>query len=507
MKKIYPKKIFSILFAILIIATLTIPVFATGNEWVMDESQVLSKETEDYIKTLNEQTFANYKNKPQLAIVVIDSVPTEYSMDEYKLRLFNKYGVGTKEENCGMLFVLAVKSREYGFEIGDGYKQGSLLRRDLSADFVTGEIRTALSSEKWDEAIMLITKHLEKIQTDEEAGVYAAKEVELAKQEAEMMAKLEKVGSVLFILAVSAAIIYAIVVITFKIGRYVLTVSGIRKSIESHPKQMALINADADTIGKITMENMKLHGCSASEANSMTLEAMYKTFVDEQLDILLDMTKSGKAKNNFTIYEKRLKHVNCIENFLIPEIKDVNYVVSVVDKEIKEEEAIQATNFEKIDEYIKKHAHLIPYGLVTLNELSFEIKKCCEKGILLENKTIKYLFDRELKEKAFKRDYDDFIKKNKDKIDKKYFDNKDFYNTVKRSSHYNDYNYHTSNNLIWMMLLLNHHMDDNRHAEQARIERQRQESFNHSNSFSSNSSFGTSFGGGFSSGGGFSGSF
>lgn len=503
------KKFLSVFLALMIVATIGIPVFATGNEWVMDESQVLSKETEDYIKALNEDVFATYKNKPQLAVVVIDYLPTEYTMDEYKLYLFNKYGIGTKEENCGLLFVLAIESREYGLEIGDGYESGSLLRKELSNDFITSETLESLRAGNWDDAIVQVIKHLEEIMANEEAGVYTAKEAEIAKQEAEMMAELKKIGSILFILAVSAAIICAIVFVSFKIGRYILTVSGIRKSIESHPEQMALIKATADTIGKTTMENMKHHGCSSSEANDMTMETIYKTFIDEQLDILLKMTESGKVKNNFTAYEKRLKHVNCIENFLIPEIKDINYIVSVVDKEIEEEEAIQAANFERIDEYIKKHTHLIPHGLVTLEELSFKIKRCCEKGILLEDKTIKYLFDRELKEKAFKRDYNDFIRKNKDKIDKKYFDNKDFYNAVRRSSHYNDYNYRTNNNLIWMMLLLNHHMDDNRHAEQIRIkkeEQRRQESFNSSDSFSSsNSSFGTSFGGGFSSGGGFSG--
>lgn len=501
------KKIFSILFAILIIATLTIPVFATGNEWVMDESQVLSKETEDYIKTLNEQTFANYKNKPQLAIVVIDSVPTEYSMNEYKLRLFNKYGVGTKEENCGMLFVLAVKSREYGFEIGDGYKQGSLLRRDLSADFVTGEIRAALSAEKWDEAIMLITKHLEKIQADEEAGVYAAKEVELAKEEEEMGAALAKIGSVLFLFLIAIVIIYAVVFISFKIIRYFMTVSKIKKFIAAHPKHIELINLDIETIGQKIMKNIKYFNCGPSQTDDVAMETLHRIYLDHYLDVLKDMVNSGKAINDFTVYEKRLNDVLCLENFINLTLKDIQDIIDSVDEEIEREKEIRKINHNKIYDYVLKHKNEIPKGLIQHETLIDELQKYCEKGVLLSDSTIEYIFDKELKEKAFERDYEAFIKENKGKIDSEYFDKKEFYDTVKHSSYYQDYNYRANNNLIWMMLLLNHHMEDNRRAEQARIERERQESFNHSDSFSSNSSFGTSFGGGFSTGGGFSGRF
>ena len=180
------RKLISIILAIMLIATISIPVFATGNEWVMDESQVLSKETEDYIKTLNENTFTSYKNKPQLAIVVVDEVPVEYTIDQYKNLLFNKYRVGTKEENCGLLFILAIKSREYALEIGDGYKKGTILRQTLSTDFVTSEIKESLRAEDYDKAVMQITKHLEGIMADEEAGVYATKEAEKIKQKEEI---------------------------------------------------------------------------------------------------------------------------------------------------------------------------------------------------------------------------------------------------------------------------------------------------------------------------------
>lgn len=130
-KKLHQKSLNMVsVFIITLICVLTLnPVaFAadTGNEWVYDESNVISKDTEDYVKNLNENIYSVYKNKPQLAIIVIDHLPSETDIDSYKLDMFNKYGVGTADENCGMLFVLAIKDRKYGFEIGDGFERGSM---------------------------------------------------------------------------------------------------------------------------------------------------------------------------------------------------------------------------------------------------------------------------------------------------------------------------------------------------------------------------------------------
>ena len=165
---------------------LSVTAYATGNEWVYDEPQVISTETEEYIKNLNENVFANYKNKPQLSFILINNLPANYPVDNYTIDMFNEYGVGTKEENCGMLFLLSINDREYSFQIGDGYESGTILRKDLTTDFVTSEMKSLLGDGNYDAVVMKITQHLEKIMADEENGVYAQKEAELiAKQQAQ----------------------------------------------------------------------------------------------------------------------------------------------------------------------------------------------------------------------------------------------------------------------------------------------------------------------------------
>ena len=120
MKKLFTKKL--VLALLLFTGALMLPVSsvrANGNEWVFDEPRVISEETENYIKNLNENVFPTYKNKPQLGILFVNQLPSGCTIDEYKLEQFNLYGVGTAEENCGMLFVFSLTDRAYGFEIGD----------------------------------------------------------------------------------------------------------------------------------------------------------------------------------------------------------------------------------------------------------------------------------------------------------------------------------------------------------------------------------------------------
>ena len=120
---------------------LSTPVYAAENsKWVVDEPNVLSQETVDYINNLNENIFPNYKNKPQLAIVVLAGLPDGYSINEHKTELFNQYGIGTSAENCGLLFELAIADRKYGIEIGDGYNNYPLLKNDLQNDFITSDV-------------------------------------------------------------------------------------------------------------------------------------------------------------------------------------------------------------------------------------------------------------------------------------------------------------------------------------------------------------------------------
>jgi len=175
------KRIF-IVFCFVMMATT--PAYATENsKWVVDEPQVLSQETVDYVTNLNENVFPGYKNKPQLAIVVLAELPDGYPINEHKKELFNQYGVGIATENCGILFELAVADRKYGLEIGDGYNSYPLLKNDLENDFITPDMKSLLVEEDYDIMIKQTVMNLETILANEEAGIYVQKEANVIAQQ------------------------------------------------------------------------------------------------------------------------------------------------------------------------------------------------------------------------------------------------------------------------------------------------------------------------------------
>lgn len=499
------KKFLSILFVIIIITSISIPVFATGNEWVYDESKVVSEETENYIKTLNEEVFTTYKNKPQLAFVIVDDIPSEYYMDEYKLLLFNKYGVGTKEENCGMLFVLSLNSREYGFEIGDGYKEGTLLRQDLSRDFITSDIKSLLQAEDYDGAVLQITNHLEQIMADEEAGIYAQKEIEREQQNAEALAALKSLGKAFVILIFSGACLFALYHIVMTTSKYVYRVVKTEKLMEKYSKHVALLSLSKDEIQTQILSKRRIF----SEVEAKFMFDLYDIYTTEQLKELDKKRSAINFGSEYIRYHKKLMDVNCVENFINLQLKDVDTIIYDMNKMIKHEKEIEEANLKKISDFVISQRHLIP-EFMSEKEIISTIFNRCMLGRLISDESIESIFNLEIKEASFKYEYEKFLEEHKDEIDLRHLNSSSFYDTLRKTDNYMNYNpYHSHGNFMWMLPLLMVHTQKNKATEERRIaaeanRRRQQQNFNRNNSFGS-SSFGTSFGGGFSSGGGFSG--
>lgn len=134
---------------------------AAGNapvesRWVYDETGSLTDDTISYIQELNENALKDY----QYAVYIVNSLEGA-SMDSYKLSLFNKLGVGSKEKNSGILFVLAVADRKYGLEIGEGITGG--LRNTLSNDFLSNSAISALKASDWNSAVREVSAQLNEL--------------------------------------------------------------------------------------------------------------------------------------------------------------------------------------------------------------------------------------------------------------------------------------------------------------------------------------------------------
>lgn len=536
MKKLFTKKL--VLALLLFAGALMFPVSsvrANGNEWVFDEPQVISEETENYIKNLNENVFPTYKNKPQLGILFVNQLPSGCTIDEYKLEQFNLYGVGTAEENCGMLFVFSLTDRAYGFEIGDGYRKGSFLRQELETDFITEDMKNLLRAEDYDSVVMKITQHIEQIMSDEENGVYNQREIaykeEQARQAEAISNFMDNVISFTFkllVILVSAVASLTGIKFLYKLFTKAKRRKVTRNLLDKHRKYVELTETDTETLFHNLVEEKE--DVPNDTYENEFLRYLYDYYVETQFKKLYAIAKEtykGKYDEHSVLlnkyadaYQKRFRDVNDFERFERLSVMNCDEIVLYMDKEIERIENTNKDNRKRINDYIQQKREVIEEKSISIRELKQNIMNYCRDGVKFSEEQIKEAFEKELNELCFKAEYEKFLEENGDKIDKKYFDSNRFYKTLKDSSEYKNYNHSMTFNNAWMLLFLYSHMDTRkeeirikkereevrRQEEERRRERERREEAEREQQIrSSYSNFGGGFGGGNSTGGGFSG--
>lgn len=490
-KRIHQKSMSLVLaFVLTLICVLTQNpvVFAadTGNEWVYDESNVISKDTEDYVKNLNENIFSVYKNKPQLAIIVIDQLPSETDIDSYKLDMFNKYGVGTADENCGMLFVLAIKDRKYGFEIGDGFERGSILREDLESDFITEEMKDSLRAEDYDSVVLQVTKHLEKIMADEENGVYAQRESDL---------KADGIVMVVILIGIFViALIIAIGFIAAFLIRKLYRKKVIHTLIKEYQKQMQTAGLDENEFRKYFEKRYSYS--KTDEVKKLFLVRLYNYYIDKET---AKLKERNPKRSKF--YKSYLEKINNQQSFQIGMIKSLDSICNEVDENIDINEKAIRNFFRENKDRVQNKEILPDLEQAYLSDCWWYDRKTTKEEM-------EKSFEKNTKRLNFEHEVDQFLSENKDSINKQYFDKAKFYRELEETDVYKEYEYPDRYNRDWMQAYLIGHISRNKADAEARrmcekARRARANTARYSHDY--DSSFGSGFGGGFSSGGGFSG--
>lgn len=85
--------------------------------YVNDYASILSSETAYQLTRLSDEI--ERKTTAQLAIVTIDTV-SPLGIENYAVRLFEKWGIGQKGKDNGVLLLVAVKDRAVRIEVGYG---------------------------------------------------------------------------------------------------------------------------------------------------------------------------------------------------------------------------------------------------------------------------------------------------------------------------------------------------------------------------------------------------
>ena len=144
-------KKFVLLIAILL---LMLPISAaqipTISSYVTDKAGILSSSTksslEADLRDIEKQT-----NGIQFVIYIENEYPKEYSIEEYALKIAEQNNIGKKGNDNGILFYLAVKDRQYRWEVGYGVEStlnspllGRISREFLVPNFKAGNYEAGI---------------------------------------------------------------------------------------------------------------------------------------------------------------------------------------------------------------------------------------------------------------------------------------------------------------------------------------------------------------------------
>lgn len=512
---------------LLLISTMSITVMATSVEsvdskWVYDDTDSISNSTIEYIDELNNSTL----KENQYAVYVTKTLPV--NMDEFKLGLFNEYGIGNKEVNSGILFVLATEDREYGIEVGDGLTGQA--RAELNKDFVPNVSLSELKNGDWDKAVYKVSQHIsEVISTPIVEGVGPDTSDE------------EPIRPGIFILSIFIAIVIIgtpITTIMFlinffseeqrffrtdKFNQYVTNNTLNKKDVKS---EFIYENYDLDSYGiyshlvsKVAEDLMSNKSIKLSKSKIESIYD-YEDFMSRHNSAIIKLVSKEVFKRNQEIEAKKEAERKKVEQEL-QKARELNkqwFYDDFVDYKLHTKDII-----DKIAVIIESSTELM-----TTKELAIEWFEMNYRAIVVENKVDEMFSDLDSNRRSIILDglrgteeYRNYISGIRDTFtpsesvskESVYYDESIINNNLIQN---NKLNSRSSNPWFWLWVFGNNYnavslrREETRRqeqamaAERARIRREESQKKSSSNS----NTFGSGFGGGFSSGGGgFSGKF
>lgn len=130
------------------------------NIYVEDHANVLSSETKEKIYQYN-QNYKDLEMRPQLAVVTLKELPDGESIESYANEKFNQLGVGDKEHDSGVLYVIAVKDRKQRIEVGYGLEGD--IPDGIAMDLMTEEVKDYFREENYDAGVKIVASNINQI--------------------------------------------------------------------------------------------------------------------------------------------------------------------------------------------------------------------------------------------------------------------------------------------------------------------------------------------------------
>ncbi|MFT9039770.1 TPM domain-containing protein [Schleiferilactobacillus harbinensis] len=134
------------------------PARAADEIYVEDNAGVLSTKTKDYINDISNNQLSKLKGKPQYAVITEKHIPSGSDIEDQGAELFQKWGIGHKGWDNGLLFLIAVDDHKYHLEVGYGLEP--VITDSIKEDIITNDVTRDLKNQDYDAAITKISERL-----------------------------------------------------------------------------------------------------------------------------------------------------------------------------------------------------------------------------------------------------------------------------------------------------------------------------------------------------------
>ncbi|WP_301205116.1 TPM domain-containing protein, partial [Lactobacillus hominis] len=137
-----------------VLATLSL-ILSSKTTYVMDKAGVLNQQTVEEITQINESDLSKVTGHPEIAVITVKTTGDE-AIEDYAQEQAQKYHIGRKGWNNGILFVIATKDRKVRMDTGYGVED--VLPDDYINTLISGKTKEELHQNDWNAGVLSIVK-------------------------------------------------------------------------------------------------------------------------------------------------------------------------------------------------------------------------------------------------------------------------------------------------------------------------------------------------------------
>ncbi|OYR90248.1 hypothetical protein CBF59_09320 [Lactobacillus taiwanensis] len=126
-----------------------------ASTYVMDKAGVLNQQTVEEVTQINESDLSKVTGHPEIAVITVKTTGDE-AIEDYAQEQAQKYHIGRKGWNNGVLFVIATKDRKVRMETGYGVED--VLPDDYINTLISGKTKEELHQNDWNAGVLSIVK-------------------------------------------------------------------------------------------------------------------------------------------------------------------------------------------------------------------------------------------------------------------------------------------------------------------------------------------------------------